>query len=207
MPSVTYIRKVDIQPKFSFRIDGSDFYLNTHGLSVTDSTKSTSSTDNNFIYIMNKQTTPIYVSGVSLSGLTFRNRNGELNTTLKTTLDSVADDETYQYQTYNVYFRGNLIGKLILSTELGYKNGSKTVLYPYQSYKIGAQYIVQNINNINYQYFGRTKLTPNKKNGIIDINCKINVYTDSGFTTLINSDLTLSINLINTSTNTTFLTS
>lgn len=204
--SFTYIRKVDVQPTFSFRIEGSDFYLNTHGLSVTDSTKSTSSTDNNFIYIMNKQTTPIYVSGVSLSSLTFRNRNGELNTTLKTTLDSVADDETYQYQTYNVYFRGNLIGKLILSTEIGYKNGSKTVLYPYQSYKIGAQYIVQNVNNLNYQYYGKTKLAPNKKNGIIDINCKINVYTDSGFTTLINSDLTLSVNLINTSTDTTFLT-
>ena len=204
--STTYIRRVDVQPTFSFRIEQPDFYINTHGLSVTDSTKSTSPTDNNFIYIMNKQNTPLYISGVSLSSLTFRNRNGELNTTLKTTLDSVVDDETYQYQTYNVYFRGNLIGKLILNTDIAYKNGSKTTLYPYQSYKVGAQYIVQNVNNLNYQYYGKTKLAPNKKNGVIDINCKINMYTDSGFTTLINSDLTLSVNLINTATDSGFLT-
>jgi hypothetical protein len=95
---------------------------------------------------------------------------------------------------------------LILNTQINYKNGSNAVLYPYQSYKVGAQYIVKNVNNLNYQYYGKTKLAPNKKNGIIDINCKINVYTDSGLATLISNDLTLSVNLINTSTNTSFLT-
>jgi hypothetical protein len=202
----TYRRRVDVQPTFSFRIEDSDFYINTHGLSVTDSTKAVSPDTDNFVYIMNKQTTPVYVSGVSLSSLTFRNRDGELNTSLKVTLDSITEDDDYQYQTYNVYFRSNLIGNLILKTEIKYKNGSDKTLYPFQSYKIGARYIVRNVNNLNYQYYGKTKLAPNKKNGIIDINCKINIYTDSGLTTLLTNDLTFSVNLINTSTNTSFLT-
>jgi hypothetical protein len=195
----TYTRKVDIQPVFSFRIEESEFYINTHGLSVTDDTKSTSPDTDNFVYIMNKQSSAIYVNSLTLSSLTFRNRNGELNTTLKAVLDSVTEDEFYEYHTYNIYFRSNLIGVLILNIQIDYKNGTNKILYPYQSYKVGVQYIVKNVNNLNYQYYGKTNLVPNKKSGVIDINCKINTYSDSGLTTLLNNDLTLSVNLIKTS--------
>lgn len=198
--TATYIRVVDTQPTFNFMVNQSDFYINTHGLSVTDSTKSASPNTNNFVYVMNQQQNPVYVSGVSISSIVFRQSKVQLSSILNLSITptTVTYDDNYEYHNYNVYYRGNLIGILVLNIDLNYKNGSNTVLYPFQSYRIGAQYTVQNVNNLNVQYFGASKLTPDATNGIIDINCSLNVFTDSTMTTLSTTNLVLSLNLIKT---------
>ena len=53
--------------------------------------------------------------------------------------------------------------------------------------------------NLNFQYYGKTTIVPNKRSGIVDVNCKINVYTNPGLTTLATNDLVFSVKLIKTS--------
>ena len=52
--SYSYVRRVDTQPVFKFRINQGDFYINTYGVSVTETAKSATTLSNGTFYVFNR---------------------------------------------------------------------------------------------------------------------------------------------------------
>jgi hypothetical protein len=187
-------------------IQNSDFYVNTYGLSVTEQAKSASALNDGLFYILNKNSTNTYFGGVQVVSVKFRSENAYRSTTLKISYSGSTTDDVYRYDNYILYFRGAEIGLLTINTPIKYNPSNNTVLYPFQSIEMGATYTVLNVNKINLQYYGYSKINNTKSRGIIDIALNINTYANSNQTTLLTDTMNISLNLINTGYVSTFAT-
>ena len=202
MASVIYTnlfsRVTEKQPVFDFMIKKDDFYINTHGVSVTEFDKSYSTFNDGLFYVLNKNNKPLYFNGVYLVNVRLRKERGFPANSLRVFLTNTSFSGNYMYENYNVSFRGRQIGQLTISRLSTYQNNSNLLINPFQSIEFSATYQVINLNNLDQQYFGKSRLNQNKKKGTIDINFTIRCFADKEFTQQVNDTLTLTINVVNT---------
>jgi hypothetical protein len=191
---------VEAQPIFDFMIETTpdEFYINTPGISITESLKSKSSDEDGLFYIFNKNKIPIYFGGLELNSIRMRNESAYPNRTLTIRLfeTEVLGDTTIQK--YQIIFRQQPIGLLKVSRGNLFLDGSKTLINPYQSVRFSATYEVLNLNNLNLHYYGNSNIKPNRNSGIIDINFGIKMSYDSMLSNQVVEPLTITIKLINT---------
>lgn len=200
LQTVYYTKKLAKQPVLDFLIKQNDFYINTHGVSVSDITRSYTSRANGLFYVLNKENKPIYFNRITPVSVRFRNEsaipaNRLSFVFLKTELNS---DETMIFDSYNVKFRSKIIGTFTISRPVKYTNGNNEILTPFQSIEFAATYTVNNVNMLDTQYYGASNINPNRKVGTIDINLNIRCYSDKELTNIITDTLTLTVNLVNT---------
>ncbi len=202
MASITYTnlftRITEKQPVFDFMIKKDDFYINTHGVSVTEFDKSYTTFNDGLFYVLNKNNKPLYFNGVYLVNARLRKERGFPGNSLRVSLINTSFSGNYMYENYNVSFRGRQIGQLTISRLSIYQNSSNLLINPFQSIEFSATYQVINLNNLDQQYFGKSRLNQNKKKGTIDINFTIRCFADKEFTQQVNDTLTLTINVVNT---------
>jgi hypothetical protein len=202
MASVIYTnlfsRVTEKQPVFDFMIKKDDFYINTHGVSVTEFDKSYSTFNDGLFYVLNKNNKPLYFNGVYLVNARLRKERGFPANSLRVFLTNTSFSGNYMYENYNVSFRGRQIGQLTISRLSTYQNNSNLLINPFQSIEFSATYQVINLNNLDQQYFGKSRLNQNKKKGTIDINFTIRCFADKEFTQQVNDTLTFTINVVNT---------
>jgi hypothetical protein len=202
MGSVIYTnlfsRVTEKQPVFDFMIKKDDFYINTHGVSVTEFDKSYSTFNDGLFYVLNKNNKPLYFNGVYLVNARLRKERGFPANSLRVFLTNTSFSGNYMYENYNVSFRGRQIGRLTISRLSTYQNNSNLLINPFQSIEFSATYQVINLNNLDQQYFGKSRLNQDKKKGTIDINFTIRCFADKEFTQQVNDTLTFTINVVNT---------
>jgi hypothetical protein len=202
MASVIYTnlfsRVTEKQPVFDFMIKKDDFYINTHGVSVTEFDKSYSTFNDGLFYVLNKNNKPLYFNGVYLVNARLRKERGFPANSLRVFLTNTSFSGNYMYENYNVSFRGRQIGQLTISRLSTYQNNSNLLINPFQSIEFSATYQVINLNNLDQQYFGKSRLNQDKKKGTIDINFTIRCFADKEFTQQVNDTLTFTINVVNT---------
>lgn len=193
-----YSRVTEKQPVFDFMIKAQDFYLNTHGVSVTEQGKSYTNYNDGFFYILNRNNIPIYFNGIYFNNARMRRENGYPPATLKVGLGESKNIDGIIYDNYEVKFRGNLIGHLTLSRKEILIDGSNFLLYPFQSAEFSMTYRVINLNRLDLQYYGKSDVNKNNKVGTIDFNFMIKSYTDKNFKNLIEEEITFSVNCVDT---------
>lgn len=195
-----YRRKIAKQPFFDFMIQHDDFYINTHGVSVTDINRAHTKLIDGLFHVLNKNSQPIVYSSLTVSSIRFRNENAIPATTLKISFNKTtySADNLYRFDTYNVLFRSNIIGILTIRTKTKFENNNNVVLTPFQSIEFGASYAVSNVNLLDVQYYGASNVQPDKRTGTIDINLTIKSFTDLEMTNAVYETMTLTVNVINT---------
>lgn len=197
---VYYTKKLAKQPVFDFMIQDSDFYINTHGVSVTELGKSTTSLSNGMFYILNRTSKSFVFNSLDLTSIRFRNESAIPASTLKTNFFKTTYNTTLteRYDTYNVLFRSKIIGELTIFRKTKYDNGLNFILNPFQSIEFGATYSVKNLNLLDIQYYGLSNINPNRRVGTIDIGLTIKSFTDLAMTNAVYEPITLTVNLVNT---------
>jgi hypothetical protein len=193
-----YSRKAEKQPVFDFMIKKSDFYINTHGVSVTELSKSYTSYTDGLFYVLNKNSKPIYFNGLYLSSVRMRRETGYPAISLVVSLNNTRVIGNYTYEDYSLKFRGQQIGELTISRLNKFVNGNNEMLNPFQSIEMSATYAVFNLNKLDIQYFGKSNLNPNRKKGTIDVTFNIKCFADKEYTQQVNDTLVITINTINT---------
>jgi hypothetical protein len=197
---VYYTKKLAKQPVFDFMIQNSDFYINTHGVSVTELGKSTTSLSNGLFYILNKTSKSFVFNRLDVTSIRFRNESAIPATTLKINFSNTIYNTnlTERYDIYNVLFRSKIIGELSIFRRTKYDNDLNFVLNPFQSIEFGATYTIKNINMLDIQYYGLSNINPNRRIGTIDIGLTIKSFTDLAMTNAVYEPITLTVNLVNT---------
>jgi hypothetical protein len=202
MASISYTnlftRVTEKQPVFDFMIKKDEFYINTHGVSVTESAKSYTSYNNGLFYVLNKNNKPIYFNGLYLSSIRMRRENGHPASSIKVTLNATRVSGNYTYEDYYLRFRGQLIGELTIGRLTQYVNDSNILINPFQSLEMSATYTVFNLNKLDLHYYGKSSINQNRKKGTIDVNFNIKCFADKEFTKVITDTLTITINTVNT---------
>jgi hypothetical protein len=193
-----YSRINEKQPIFDFMIKKADFYINTHGVSVTELGKSYTSYNDGLFYILNKNNKPIYFNGLYFNSIRMRRENGYPSANLTSVLSETRVVGNYTYEDYILSFRRQTIGKLTIGRLNEYVNESNVILNPFQSLEMSASYTVLNLNRLDIHYFGKSNLNPNKTKGTIDISFNIKCFANREYTQAINDTLVLTINTINT---------
>lgn len=193
-----YSRITEKQPVFDFMIKKSDFYINTHGVSVTELGKSYTSYNNGLFYILNKNNKPIYFNGLYFNSIKMRRENGYPAANLTLVLSETRVDGNYTYEDYTLSFRRQTIGQLTIGRLNEYVNKSNIILNPFQSIEMSATYKVLNLNKLDIHYFGKSDLNPNKEKGVIDVSFNIKCFANKEYTQEINDTLVVTINTINT---------
>lgn len=193
-----FTRYTERQPVFDFMIKKDDFYLNTHGVSVTEIGKSSTSLNDGLFYILNKNNNPLYFNGLYLSNVKMRRERGYPGNALRIRLVNTSISGNFLFEVYNVSFRGRLVGELIIRRLSTYQNNRNSLINPFQSIEFSATYRVLNVNNLDDQYYGKSRLNQNKKRGTIDINLTIKCFTDKELTQEAIETLTITINTVNT---------
>ena len=188
--SHTFVRRIDVQPALSFLINKSDFYINTYGISITDDSKSSTTVSDGSFYILNKNTQPVYYGGIQVTGVRFRNENAYPSTNLTIIPTGGTSDSTYSYTNYIISFKGNSIGLLSIYSPINFSMSNGSILQPFQSVEFGATYTVLNVNKLGIQYYGYSKINPNRTYGIIDATFNINTYADKTYNTLLIENMT-----------------
>jgi hypothetical protein len=199
-PAYYYTKKLAKQPVFDFMIQHDDFYINTHGVSVTELSKSYTSLSNGLFYILNKTNQPFVFDSLTVNSVKFRNESAIPANTLKINFFETTynTSKTHKYDTYNVLFRSQVIGQLTLSRKVKYDNNLNFVLNPFQSIEFGATYLVKNLNMLDVQYYGASNINQDNKKGTIDITLIIRSYSDLAMTNVVYESITLSVNLVDT---------
>jgi hypothetical protein len=193
-----YNRLTEKQPVFDFMIKKDDFYINTHGVSVTEFDKSFTSYSNGLFYVLNKNNKPIYFNGVYLINARMRKERGYPGNLLRIRLITTTISGNFMYEKYIVSFRGNEIGELTISRLSNYENNSNLIINPFQSLEFSATYKVLNLNKLNVQYYGKSRVNKDLQKGVIDINFSIKCFSDKELTKQINDTITVTINVVNT---------
>lgn len=211
--TTAYNKKFAKQPIFDFYIpkyggsasvvgESNDFYLNTHGISVTNLSKSYTSLIDGYFYILNKNNQTIYFDSITLSSAKFRKDpatpNNSLDVKLNTTGTTYSVDNSIRYDNYIVKFRSKEIGNLTLSSKTAYGNGSLYLVNPFQSLKFGATYAVDNVGLLDSQYYGKSSTNQDKMIGTIDFTFNVLCWRENSKLTPIKDTITITINLINT---------
>ena len=194
-----YTKKLAIQPVFDFKIFRDDFYINTHGVSVTESTKSFTTLNNGLFHILNKNNQPMVFNGITLTSVRFRNESAVPANTLKHVFVNTTYNasNTYAYDNYNILFRSNVIGTLSISRSIEHANDLNFILNPFQSIHFGATYTFKNVNLLDVQYYGASNINKDKKVGTLDMRLTIKSFTDLTYTTPIYDSMTITVNLVN----------
>jgi hypothetical protein len=197
---VYYTKKLAKQPIFDFMIQDSDFYINTHGVSVTELGKSTTSLSNGLFYILNKTSKSFVFNRLDVTSVRFRNESAIPATTLKISFFKTTYniDLSERYDTYNILFRSKIIGELTINRKTKYDNDVNFTLNPFQSIQFGVTYSVKNLNMLDTQYYGLSNINPNRRMGTIDIGLTIKSFTDLAMTNAVYEPITLTVNLVNT---------
>lgn len=195
-----YTKKLAKQPVFDFMIQRDDFYINTHGVSVTELAKSYTPLSSGLFHILNKTNQPFVFNSINVSSIKFRNESAIPASTLKISFLETTYNTTLtqRYDAYNVLFRSKIIGKLTLSRKTKYDNNSNFVLNPFSSIEFGATYLVLNLNQLDVQYYGSSNINPDSKKGTIDIVLTIKTFTDLAMTNAVYESVMLTVNLVNT---------
>lgn len=189
-----YITRIAKQPIFDFMIPSDGFYLNTHGVSITESGRSTTNLTDGLFYILNKNTQPIYFNSLTIDSVSFRDSSNVVASKLSKFLPTTTYDDYYRYDDYYVKYNGLNIGKLRIRTQLKYVNDSNTQLKPFQSIEFGSLYSVENINQLNLHY---NNPSGDKKN-TLDFIFVIKCFTDKELTKIVTDTITITVNVINT---------
>lgn len=190
-------KKIERQPKFEFMVKSDDFYINTHGVSVTESPKSYTSYNNGLFHILNKNNRPLYFGDVTISNVKLRNENGYPDSLISYTKENDIISDNTLTEVYKLKFRNQIIGELKIIRPTPYTNGSGLIIQPFQSISFSAVYTVINLNNLNLQYYGKSDLRPTQKKGVIDFNFTITTYSDKLLNNKITEQLTITVNTIN----------
>jgi hypothetical protein len=193
-----FTRYTEKQPVFDFMIKKEDFYINTHGVSVTELDKSATIINDGLFYILNKNNKPLYFNGLFLSNVRMRRERGYPGNALRVRLADTSVSGNFLFERYNVIFRGRLVGELTIRRLSTYQNNNNSLINPFQSIEFSATYRVINLNNLNEQYYGKSRLNQNKKKGTIDINFTVKCFTDKELTQDVVETLTITINTVNT---------
>lgn len=194
----TYTQLSVKMPTFDFFIPRDNFYINTYGVSVMDITKSSTKLADGEISILNRNNKIIYFDSLSVTGVTIKKDSKTPRSSIIINKTKITETENKLVEEFTVTFKGTKIGLLLLQRDLLFKDGSNRVLYPFQSTKIQASYVVLNVNRVGIQYFGQSNTNPERKVGTLDINLSFNVRTNTTNTILISEPITLSVNLVNT---------
>ena len=199
-PAYYYTKKLAKQPVLDFMVQHDDFYINTHGVSVTESSKSYTTLSNGLFYILNKNSQPFIFNSLNVSSVKYRNESAIPPNTLainflETTYNT---SKSHRYDAYNVLFRSQVVGKLTISRKTQYENDMNIILNPFQSIEFGATYLVENLNLLDLQYYGASNINPDKKRGTIDITLTIKCFTDIAMTNPVYESITLTVNLVDT---------
>lgn len=199
-PAVYYTKKLAKQPVFDFMVQDSEFYINTHGVSVTELGKSYTALSNGLFYILNKSSRSFVFNSLNVTSVRFRNESAIPATTLKISFNRTTYDTslTQRYDRYNILFRSKIIGELLISRKTKYDNDLNFTLNPFQSIEFGATYSVKNVNMLDTQYYGSSNINPNRRKGTIDIGLTIKSFTDLAMTNAVFESVTLTVNLVNT---------
>jgi hypothetical protein len=201
MASVSYTdffnRVTEKQPVFDFLIKNNDFYINTHGVSVTEFDKSYTTLSDGKFYVLNKNNKTFYFNGLYLSSVRMRRENGYPTIALRAKLIDTRVIGNFVYEDYYLNFRGKDIGKLTISRLTRFANNNNIMVSPFQSIEMYATYSVLNVNNLSLQYYGKSNIAENKNKGTIDVNFNIRCFTDKEYTNQISENLTITINTIN----------
>jgi hypothetical protein len=196
--SSLFTRYIEKQPVFDFMIKKEDFFINTHGVSVTELDKSFTTINDGSFYVLNKNNKPLYFNGIYLSSVKMRRERGYPGNLLRLSLNNTTTSGNFLTENYNVLFRGRLIGELIIRRPSAYQNNSNLLINPFQSVEFSATYKVVNLNNLNEQYFGKSRLNQNRRKGTIDVNFTIRCFANKELTQQINETLTITINTVDT---------
>jgi hypothetical protein len=195
-----YSKKLAKQPVFDFMVQYDDFYINTHGVSVTEYAKSYTPLSSGKFHILNKTNQPFVFNSINVSSIKFRNESAIPASALKISfLETVYNKTlTERYDKYNVSFRSKVIGSFTLSRKTKYDNNANFVLNPFSSIEFGATYSVINLNQLDVQYYGASNINPDSKRGTIDIALTIKTFTDLAMTNAVYESVTITVNLVNT---------
>jgi hypothetical protein len=192
-------RITERQPIFDFMISGDDqFYINTHGVSITEPNKSFTKLSDGVFNVLNKNTIPIYFNSITVTSVRLRNENVYPRTNTTIILKNVEIIDNVVFNNYEITFRGQAIGKFTLSRPINYDDNSNTKINPFQAVSFSATYTVLNLNNINIHYYGNSRLNPTKNSGIIDITANLRFFINNELTVMRESEMTFSIKVINT---------
>jgi len=184
---------------FDFMVKNDYFYINTPGVSIDDSTRSSTNINDGLFRILNKNNKAVFFGNLALTSVKFRGDTGNNVGDLKCVLDETTTDSGFQYDKYLINFKGNDIGKLTIRRDLIYSDGSGTVISPFQSIELGAIYEVLSTDNSNIHYFGQSPAFPNKTIGVIDVNYTIVCYEEQEMLTSFTEPLTFTITTVKNS--------
>jgi len=196
--SLSYTQKTVKMPTFDFFIPKDNFFINAHGVSVTDITKSSTELSNGEISILNRSNNLIYFNSLLVSSITVKKDTKTPRILFRVNKTKTLTTGNYILDEYTIRFRNRSIGLFLLKREANFYDGSNTVLYPFQSTKIQAAYIVLNPSQIGIQYFGKSNTNPDRLIGTLDINLTVNMLNNLSGDIIISEPITISINLINT---------
>lgn len=195
-----FTRKTEKQPVFDFMIQNlnDEFYINTHGVSVDEVSKSYTNYNNGLFYVLNKNNKAIYFNGLYVSNIRMRNERGYPSNAMRISLRETTTSGNYMYEKYIVSFRFREIGELIIGRLINFENNNNVYLNPFQSIEFSATYEVLNVGNLANQYYGKSRVNQTKRSGTIDITFSIKCFADKELTKQINDTITISVNTINT---------
>lgn len=197
---VYYTKKLAKQPVFDFMVQDSDFYISTHGVSVTELDKSYTTLSNGLFYILNRTSKSFVFNSLNVTSVRFRNESAIPASTLKFSFNRTTYNTslTQRFDIYDILFRSKIIGELRISRKTKYDNDVNFTLNPFQSIEFGASYSVRNVNMLDTQYYGLSNINPNRRRGTIDIGLTIKSFTDLAMTNAVYEPITLTVNLVNT---------
>jgi hypothetical protein len=193
-----FSRITEKQPVLDFMIKKEDFYINTHGVSISELGKSYTNFSDGVFYVLNKNSKPIYFDGIYLSNVKMRKESAYPASSMKIFTDKSEIIDDVLYEKYILRFRGNDVGELTIGRDLRFQNGSNFKLNPFQSISLFATYTTLNVNKINLHYYGKSNLSPNRHIGTIDVEFIIRSFSDAEFKNITNDVMTITINKINT---------
>lgn len=185
-------------PILDFYIPRNQFYINVPGVSVNEDDKSFTSLSDTSFKVLNKNNTPIYFKGITLASIKFRGEIGIPSRFIQFLQEEVEVEDGYVIYSYALYFRRAKIGLLKLRTNDKYANSNNSLIYPFQSVEFNASYMVENVNHLHLQYFGRSQVRPNKRVGTIDIGLKVTCFTDKTLIKETSDIITICVNAVNT---------
>ncbi len=202
MSSITYTnlftRVTEKQASFDFMIKKEDFYINTHGVSVSDVNKSTTSINDGLFYVLNKNNKPIYFNGIYLQSVRMRNERTYPTNSLRISLKESEISGNFLYEKFNLSFRGRDVGELTIGRLSSFSNNNNVLINPFQSIELSVNYRVINPGDLANQYFGKSRSDLNKTKGTIDMVFAIRCFADKNLTQQINDTITFSVNVVNT---------
>lgn len=137
------------------------------GVSVTN--KEYSKTEYKKIYIYNKSNKPLYIDSFAIKTIKPNSHFiGYTNDEVSVNSNTTKKTRFYGVNWYALDGNEYTDGELIIRTDKGIFDGTKTLLYPFEILEVEVKYAVVNAGSNKQHYRGQTISSPDNKEGVLE---------------------------------------